>query len=603
MGCGESNLNNDIIKKESIQIKNNLLAENIKREKNLKSCYGSKGKLMDSLDSEKEYQWSNKAGVSWSLNLTKSDSVLIAPDNAPYPKCEFHLIKEKNTVKGFKLYYNLKDNIFEEFYKISDENENPDTIISKYEMENAENEWHYGEISKIENYKFKNPIVEQLLSDYNIKLNEIDKVNYEAIDLFLELENLFNEGRFSEGLDLLKDFWKRFPKGTYYGLPFKGQNFGLPTCYYANLMSLDVFEYFSKKKGDIDFSYVNFTVVLIGESKGTFPPSKEAAKSKKYTKNDVSHYLNNDLTDDKILPNFVLFNNYIEAITQGKLKVKLNIVRLNNLCVPVEISINEEGRHFSSMTGNSWELIEKALSEEILEVTDWWMILYPRFTPTEDKEIYAEEYVTGGMGSFNSGPVWIADDEWLIKKPPHLGKGNYSPEELRCYFPQWLQHEFFHHLFHIFNEFKLEEKDHQWFNKDNWPKDFEGDNEPDYYYEALHKRLLNAKPSLFERLKKPNLKKMSSNEIINKVSGLYEKEKVENDWNIIEINLDNYNKWEWKNKAGVKWSLENDFENSLFYVGIDCPYFDSCKEVKIRKEDSDNSNVILLYNGEKFIKK
>jgi uncharacterized protein (TIGR02246 family) len=68
--------------------------------------------------------------------------------------------------------------------------------------------------------------------------------------------------------------------------------------------------------------------------------------------------------------------------------------------------------------------------------------------------------------------------------------------------PQWFQHEFFHHLFRSYPELKLELEDHQWFDHRNWPADFEGRLEADYFAESVHKRFQKtANPPLDTKLR------------------------------------------------------------------------------------------------------
>ena len=71
-------------------------------------------------------------------------------------------------------------------------------------------------------------------------------------------------------------------------------------------------------------------------------------------------------------------------------------------------------------------------------------------------EFEDDEFITGGMGADDKGgPLFIADDLWFVRKPYHLGEGVYSDIERRAYLPQWMQHEFYHHLYRIYPEFRL----------------------------------------------------------------------------------------------------------------------------------------------------
>jgi hypothetical protein len=55
-----------------------------------------------------------------------------------------------------------------------------------------------------------------------------------------------------------------------------------------------------------------------------------------------------------------------------------------------------------------------------------------------------------GTGAEGFSPFFIIDDRWIVRKPPHIGTGEYSDVERSVYLPQWFQHEFFHHLFRTY---------------------------------------------------------------------------------------------------------------------------------------------------------
>jgi hypothetical protein len=134
---------------------------------------------------------------------------------------------------------------------------------------------------------------------------------------------------------------------------------------------------------------------------------------------------------------------------------------------------------------------------------DWWWLIYPSHVPEQYPAFQNAEFVTGGMGTGPVGPspYFIIDDRWLLRKPPHIGTGTYSKIEREAYLPQWLQHEFFHHLFRTYREFGLEDTPHQWFDRNTWPVDFVGRYEADYFHEAVYKRFLTATPPLSAALR------------------------------------------------------------------------------------------------------
>lgn len=112
----------------------------------------------------------------------------------------------------------------------------------------------------------------------------------------------------------------------------------------------------------------------------------------------------------------------------------------------------------------------------------------------------------GGLSWFGdkSKPVFICEDDCILKKTaPSQGVGFRTEAERRMYLPEWLQHEFFHHLFTSWPDLNLEKDgNHQWFDRSKWPADFTGKIEEDYYSEALNKRLYQLIPSIAQRLQR-----------------------------------------------------------------------------------------------------
>ena len=181
------------------------------------------------------------------------------------------------------------------------------------------------------------------------------------------------------------------------------------------------------------------------------------------------------LADDHFLirQSLRLFQRYVHAITDGASSLEVAYHRVAT-CAAVGYS---RDRPVSGLTDYTEPL--RALPEEVTERTDFWWVLYPSNVPSDP--IFDETaFITGGMGGYGAGaPVFIIDDLWLVRKPPHLGRGDYSEVERRVYLPQWLQHEFFHHLFRTWPQFALEATGHQWFDRSTWPSDFVGEWEPD----------------------------------------------------------------------------------------------------------------------------
>lgn len=189
-----------------------------------------------------------------------------------------------------------------------------------------------------------------------------------------------------------------------------------------------------------------------------------------------------------------LFNTYVNAITKRKLTYEVRVVRPQGICP-------------NFILDNRFALIDStpvfgSVPQEIIDTTDFWLLAYPSALPTAVPELKSREFITGvTTKTANGSPLLMVNDTWFLETAPHHGTGTFSRLQRQTYLPQWFQHEFFHHLFSIYPEFKLETASgHDWFNRSFWPSDFVGFYEPDYYDEAVRKRLYNAQPALEDRL-------------------------------------------------------------------------------------------------------
>jgi hypothetical protein len=197
------------------------------------------------------------------------------------------------------------------------------------------------------------------------------------------------------------------------------------------------------------------------------------------------------------------------------------------------------------------------------------------------------------MGGIGARPLFLSDDGWFVRKPEHLGRGRYTAIERRAYQPQWFQHEFMHHLFRTWPAFGLEDTGHQWFDRSTWPDDFEGRFEPDYYSEAIDKRLLTATPSLAEALRGKDYADMDSTPL-SAIAGDFRREPVENDWHVGAVTVAG-DEARWTNQAGVSWSLL--VRQGALFSGPDCPYGELIVEVEL----GDGGRVAALwFGGERY---
>lgn len=375
-----------------------------------------------------------------------------------------------------------------------------------------------------------------------------------------------------EQIPLYADTWDQ-------QLFFDGSNIGHPVAYYGLRMLDQVLEIGpTPSSGTLDW-----TVVVAPCADVTRPtlPDLEAET----VPLDIAPEI---LADDgaRLFLVTQLVRRWMEAITGG-LEVQLTVHTLQS-CTTVDYT--DDGSVIVSYPDAQGMVA--AVPDEIADRTDLWWVVAPSGVPG-DGSGYDRHFITGGMGGVGSKPLFLSDDAWFTRKPEHLGSGAYTEAELRAYQPQWFQHEFMHHVFRTWPQFGLEDTPHQWFDRSIWPEDFEGRWEPDYYYEAIAKRLLDADPSLADGLSAP--------EPVDPVAlggdaiaGSYERAPVENGWHSVTVSVVSANMLTWSNAAGASWSLE--LRDAGLWSGEDCPY--GVQELDV---EADGEMVTgLWFGGERY---
>lgn len=408
-----------------------------------------------------------------------------------------------------------------------------------------------------------------------------------ALDTFVRVEEALARGETTKCAALLGELWRAHPHGSGAWVRSPAHtadlNTGSPPCYYALRMLDDVVAWRARKKerSAVAAPPIALTVVLVGRSTGVEPRSM--AELEAGTGHEVTHDLHEALRagDSRIVHESLdLFGAYVEAITAGRATLRTEIVHLPDLAVRVET--RGQPRRHASLAGGALAQVFAAVPGGTAEATDWWWVLYPSHVPERHPDFTRTEFVTGGMatGPDGSSPCFLCDDLWLVRKPPHLGQGVYSDLERRAYLPQWLQHEFFHHLFRTWPEFELEKTSHQWFDRRTWPPGFEGAFEPDYYAEALHRRLQpQARPPLHVALRYA----APPADVVRKLrladlEGSYVHRPRENDWHEGRIEAssertdDGRLVLRWRNAARVGWDLRFDRRSARLETGRGNPY-------------------------------
>jgi hypothetical protein len=395
-----------------------------------------------------------------------------------------------------------------------------------------------------------------------------------ALTTFIQAEDAIKAGNYSQAKVLIDDLYKIYPAGNnvwwnVWTAP-NGANVGTPHGYYGLRMMEDIIAYGLNPNPNVKVKKVNMNIVLVGCSKGIQPTTKSELQNG--TGTFVTHSLNPKLKENNyqiIRQSLDLFTRYVKAITNGALELQIGFIEIDTLCLPVKVTTTKPYLAYDNI-----EPVWGALTNAAKDSTDWFMINYPSHVP--DFPVFDDEsFITGGMGADSKGgPVFIADDKWVTRKPAHLGKGNYTDIERRIYLPQWLQHEFFHHLYRMYPELKLEVKGHDWFDKSFWPSNFTGQFETDYYSESLHKKLqLQCTPlatKLITRIDnsvKTEFTRLSMDELV----GPYSLDIIQNTWHEGNIIIEN-GKYYWKNKANVQWQVTPSFTEGILKTGNDCPY-------------------------------
>ena len=342
------------------------------------------------------------------------------------------------------------------------------------------------------------------------------------------------------------------------GVGFMGTNTGHPVAYYGLRMLEQVVEYDGGLVPSAPPLIMTAVVAPCANGRAPQPPGEDPIEAL-----DV-------LLDPEILAEDArrlylstdLFRRWLFAITDG-VPVELQVYVLD-VCSTVDFT-DSDGTVISYPDADA--MID-AVHPDVANSTDIWWVVTPSGIRNTEAEL-DRHTITGGMGLSRDGrPLLLSDDRWFVLKPDHLGSGMWTELELRTYHPQWFQHEFMHHLFRTWPEFGLEATGHQWFDRATWPDDFEGEFEPDYYAEAVARRLRDATPSLGEGLDAPEL--LSVDVIgVDAILGRYERRPIENDYHEVTIERRG-DDLIWQTAGPAFWTLQ--VIDGRLFSGPDCPY-------------------------------
>ncbi|MEM7391567.1 MAG: CBM35 domain-containing protein, partial [Verrucomicrobiota bacterium] len=255
-----------------------------------------------------------------------------------------------------------------------------------------------------------------------------------------------------------------------------------------------------------------------------------------------------------------LFRRWLQAVTSGH-EIELSVCKVDQT-INIDYSMGHHGIAVQP-SFDELERMKKSVPRNLVLDTDFWWLVYPSSVPG-DGSVTEQVFISGCMITAGKTAHFVCDDEWLIRKPAHLGKGDYTEVERRSYLPHWLQHEFMHYVYHQFSEFGLEDVSHKWHSPQQypWPRSFNtgrGHLEPDYYAESIDKLLLNAKPGMYERFNHPTYVDVHQVSI-EQIPGRYaHPENRDNPWHRGKLEQLG-DRLQWSNDAGVTMSFEEGTE-------------------------------------------
>ena len=327
--------------------------------------------------------------------------------------------------------------------------------------------------------------------------SEFPQITQDVIQAVMTAEDLVTAGDFAGARTIVDEFIAQYPfsDGAWSGATFpSGLNLGRPAGH-ASMRMLDEITRQGLANQGKESLPLTMTIVTSDCAVGFQPTTPERTD-----RIPVSHTLDPliEANNHRVMRQGAqLFQQYIHAITDGERHLQLQFIPQNEICTIVNSPTT--GRWIGA--NNTTEMLDE-LPEHVKESTDIYWFVYPSNIP-ETPIFEGFELISSATNRYQDRMVFMMDDRWILKKPLHLGTGTTSEVERRLYHPQWMQHEYFHHLFlSEFSEFRLEATSHSWFNLANWPEDFERppSREADYYSEAVNKRFYGASPSAAERL-------------------------------------------------------------------------------------------------------
>ncbi len=411
----------------------------------------------------------------------------------------------------------------------------------------------------------------------------------QSVDALFTGYPAYRRGEHGDAARILEDFWKRHPPGSVEWRSALGEGervartlgveYGDPPCY-AALRMLTECAAWRRQSSPVrpGSPPLRFTVILIGQSHGIQPATLEELREERGQMARHTLDLGFRESPGAIIDDcyFLLFE-YIRAFTGGRLAVQTRILPYPDLDVAMRV-VDRPGQPSAELAPGALEAIWEAIDPAVKASTDWWYILYPSHRPEQFAAFSRVDFSNGGSISRDpesGAPVQVGDERVLVTKPPKYGGKPVAREERVAFFSAVMQHEFFHQVFWLYPQFQLEASGHQWFDRADWPADFAGFLEADYYAEALHKRILpRGDPPLWAGLRFALPAAVAGKIGPALLVGRYRHDPVTDATREGAISAAG-GMLAWTDRAGKSWRLELSGDKRLLLTGFDNPYFES----------------------------
>ena len=312
----------------------------------------------------------------------------------------------------------------------------------------------------------------------------------DAYKAFLDVRNAVKSGDYHLGREILDELWAKYPRGNEVWktikvyrkrrqLPdttdFAAKPFYVNLIFYDDIINWRLQNNVLHRKAK---EQLNIVLILVKENQLTVIP--EGEKTETY----ISKLDPAIQADDyrAIREGFSDFDEIMFYLTEGRYNIKLTIVEH-----PTPTTSTVRYTKGQKEVMNSWPDQRRDLSAQYSDLydADWSFFMYP----FSDEQYYPLDAAVGRLVSGGVGACLIGTVEKFLysRTPPHPPL---SSDERISWITAWLVHEYMHHVYKLYRHLNLETKPHCYFDRNTWPKDFEGFWHLDYYTESIKKRIL-----------------------------------------------------------------------------------------------------------------